>query len=99
LDYIEGKIIIIILGTWCSDSRREVPRVVKILDFINFPKDKLFFIAVDRNIKGLYDEIDGLEIKYVPTVIVYEGGKEIGHIIENPTVTLEKDFIEVVKGD
>jgi len=35
----------------------------------------------------------------VPTVIVYEGGKEIGRIIESPTVTLEKDFIEIVKGD
>ena len=30
----ENKVILIVLGTWCSDSRREVPRLLKILDFM-----------------------------------------------------------------
>ncbi len=93
----EGKIIKIVLGTWCSDSRREVPRFIKILDFIGFPEDKLFFICVDRDKKGLYDEVDDLNIEYVPTFIVYENGKEIGRIIETPILTLEKDLIKIVE--
>ena len=36
-DKLEGKVIRIVLGTWCSDSRREVPRFIKILDFLDFP--------------------------------------------------------------
>ena len=93
---LEGKIIQIILGTWCSDSRREVPRFVKILDFLNFPEDKVFFIGVDRDKKGLANEVVGLEIEYVPTFIVYECGKEIGRIIEKPRISLEQDFLEII---
>ncbi len=93
----EGKIIQIVLGTWCSDTRREVPRLVKILDFVDFPNDKHFLIGVDRAKKGLSDEVDGLDIEYVPTIIVYESGKEIGRIIETPRVTLEKDLIEIIE--
>lgn len=93
----EGKIIQIVLGTWCSDTRREVPRLVKILDFVDFPNDNLFFISVDRDKKGLSDEVDGLDIEYVPTIIVYESGKEIGRIIETPEVTLEKDLIAIIE--
>jgi thiol-disulfide isomerase/thioredoxin len=92
----DGKIIKIVLGTWCSDSRREVPRIIKILDFIGFPPDKLLFIGVDRNKNGLYDEAEDLNIEYVPTIIVYESGKEIGRIIETPILTLEKDLIKIV---
>lgn len=92
----EGKVIKIVLGTWCSDSRREVPRFVKILDFMNFPEDKLLFMNVDRDRKGLSGETKGLNIEFVPTIIVYESGKEIGRIIESPMETLEKDLVKIV---
>ena len=36
------------LGTWCGDSKREVPRFYKVLDAANFPEDQLEVIAVDR---------------------------------------------------
>jgi len=92
----EGKIIKVVLGTWCSDSRREVPRMIKILDFINFPKDKIFFINVDREKKGIASEADGLNIELVPTFILYEYGKEIGRIIESPVESLEKDLVRII---
>jgi len=41
--------IIIVLATWCPDSRREVPRFYKILDQIGFNEDNLTVYAVDRN--------------------------------------------------
>lgn len=93
---IEGKVIRIVLGTWCPDSRREVPRFIKMLDFLNFPDDKVLFINVDRNKKGLRDEVNGLEINFVPTFIIYENGREIGRIIEKPEVSLEKDLSKIV---
>jgi len=92
----EGKIIKIVLGTWCSDSRREVPRFIKIFDFIGFPKDKMLFINVDREKQGLADEVDGLNIEFVPTFIVFENGIELGRIIETPMETLEKDLVRIV---
>lgn len=96
-NYLDGKLIKIVLGTWCSDSRREVPRVLKILDFVGFPEDKILLMNVNRMKKGIRDEVDNLDIQFVPTIIVYENGKEIGRIIETPKETLEKDLLEIVK--
>lgn len=96
-DKLEGKVIRIVLGTWCSDSRREVPRFIKILDFLDFPEDKLLLINVDTEKKGLSDETEGLNIEFVPTIIVYSSGKEIGRIIETPIETLEKDLVNILK--
>ncbi len=93
---IVDKKIKIILGTWCSDSRREVPRFLKVLDFIGFQDDNLAIINVDRAKNGLSDETADLEIELVPTIIIYENNKEIGRIIETPNETLEKDLIEIV---
>jgi len=96
-NYFEGKTIKIILGTWCIDSRREVPRVLKILDTIKFPEDKYTFINVDRDIKGLTNEVDNLDIEFVPTIIIYEDGEELGRIIEMPEISLEKDLVKIIK--
>ena len=38
----------VVMGTWCSDSRREVPRFYKILDRISYPTEKVILINVDR---------------------------------------------------
>lgn len=92
----KDKIIVIVLGTWCSDSRREVPRFLKILDFVEFPKDKTFFINVDRDKKSALGEEEGLNVEYVPTIIVYENGKELGRIIETPQISLEEDLRRIV---
>lgn len=100
LDSIAQKLkdiyITIVLGTWCSDSRREVPRFFKILDSLGYSSDKLEIIAVDRNKKDLNEEVESLSIKLVPTFIFYCEGKEIGRIEESPKETLEKDFNKIV---
>ena len=44
----EGISIKIVMGTWCPDSRREVPRFMKILDQWQFPLTKVTFIGVDN---------------------------------------------------
>ncbi len=92
---ISDKKIKIVLGTWCSDSKREVPRFIKILDSINFPSSQLEIIGVDRSKKGIANEVDDLDIEFVPTIIVYENDEEIGRIIESPYESLEIDLIEM----
>ncbi|MCB9249007.1 MAG: hypothetical protein H6613_10930 [Ignavibacteriales bacterium] len=54
-------------------------------------------INVDRNKEGLENEVNGLDIELVPTIIVYDKGEEIGRIIESPMETLEEDLVEIVK--
>jgi thiol-disulfide isomerase/thioredoxin len=89
----------IVLGTWCPDSRREVPRFMKILDLIQFPAEKVIFVGVD-NIKiapvGGYDT---LRIERVPTFIILKKKVETGRIIENPVTSLEQDMLNILTGN
>lgn len=90
------KKIKIVMGTWCSDSRREVPRFIKILDQIDFNDSNLTIINVDRQKKGIAEETDGLNIELVPTFIIYNNDIELGRIVETPEDTLEKDLYKIL---
>jgi thiol-disulfide isomerase/thioredoxin len=96
---LEDVDIKIVMGTWCSDSRTEVPHFYKILDEINYPNEKVTLINVNRDKQGLENEVAGLDINFVPTFIFYKAGEEIGRIIEMPYETLEKDMLEFVSAN
>ena len=91
--------VLVFLGTWCGDSRREVPRFLKTLDLAEFPEERVKIIALDRrepNIKkSPTGEEWGLQIKRVPTFIFLKDGKEVNRIVESPIETLEKDILKI----
>jgi len=91
--------ITIVMGTWCSDSRVEVPHFYKILDEINYPREKVTLINVNREKQGLENEVEELDIILVPTFIFYKAGEEIGRIVETPYETLEKDMPEILSAE
>jgi thiol-disulfide isomerase/thioredoxin len=86
----------IVLGTWCPDSRREVPRFMKILDLIEFSSTKVTFIGVDNSKMAPVGEYDKLEIERVPTFIFLRNKVEAGRIIENPVTSLEQDMLNIL---
>lgn len=92
--------LIVFMGTWCEDSHRDFPRLMKILDELKYPDSRLTIIAVNRK----KESPTGDEVKYniqkVPTIIVEKYGKEIGRIIEMPTTGyIERDLVEILKKD
>jgi thiol-disulfide isomerase/thioredoxin len=94
---ISDLTITIVLGTWCPDSRREVPRFMKIIDLWGFPEEKIRFIGVDIDkIAPLQDYME-LGIERVPTFIFYENNSEKGRIIEVPVTSLEQDTGNILK--
>lgn len=94
--------ITVFMGTWCGDSKREVPRLYKVLETANFPKEKLRIIGVN-NARSSYkqgpnNEEKGMNIHRVPTIIVYnKKGKEVGRIVEHPVESLEADLLLICK--
>lgn len=86
----------IFFGTWCQDSRREVPRVYKILDYLGYPAEQATLIALGRDKHGPAHEEEGFDIELVPTIIFYRDGVEIGRIIESPTDTIEEDIANIL---
>jgi len=97
IDSWDNVEITLVMGTWCSDSRREVPRFFKILNEIGYPSEIVNLIGVNRDKVGLADEVDGMEIHFVPTFIFYGNGKELGRIVEMPYESLEKDMLDILK--
>jgi tetratricopeptide (TPR) repeat protein len=88
------------LGTWCGDSKREVPRLLKVLDGIGFSEKKLQLIALgggDSLVKqSPQHEEAGKGIFRVPTVIVYRNGVELNRINEFPVTSLENDLYTIL---
>ena len=93
---LKGVSIKAFIGTWCSDSQREIPALLHILDKAEYNADNLSLIAVDRS-KTLPDQaVKDHSIDYVPTIIFYRGKQELGRIIEYPEQTLEEDILKYI---
>lgn len=87
------------VGTWCGDSKREIPHLYKILEMAGFDcKKKLTMIGLDRSKKSPKAEEQGQNIDNVPTFIFYKKGKEIGRFVEYSALgTTEKDILSILK--
>lgn len=91
--------IVIIMATWCGDSREQVPRFIKIADSIGFPGTEIRIINVDKQKKapGIEEELLSYDIERVPTFIFFDGETEIGRIIETPHESLEADWLKILE--
>jgi hypothetical protein len=97
-----GAEVTIFLGTWCGDSRREVPRLWKALDIagsrgVDVPF-AIHYIGVDRQKKEPSAAVTDNDIRYVPTFIVTREGREVGRIVEESPHGIEKDLLALLTG-
>lgn len=88
--------VIVFLGTWCGDSKREMPRFFKIWDQAGIPMSKVSLYGLDRTKKDAEGLTVKWKIEYVPTFIFVRNGQEIGRIIEKPKGTLEGDIAQIL---
>jgi hypothetical protein len=88
--------VLIVLGSWCPDSHREVPRFNKIIDECGLQRITVTYLGVDMNKIAPIGDYEKLDIKRVPTFIVYRNNIETGRIIEYPVTSLEGDLLEIL---
>ncbi len=93
IDKIEFTVV---LGTWCGDSKEQVPHFYKILKACNYSDKRVKAIGVDRSKTAIIVKIDDLNIERVPTFILYKNGIEIGRIVETPDKNLERDLWTII---
>lgn len=89
---LAGKEVLVLLGTWCHDSAREVPRLLKLLDQskVNIKSLKLIAVGYDkRDPQGIAAHYN---LKYTPTIIVLDEGEELTRVVETPTHSLAHDL-------
>jgi hypothetical protein len=88
---------LIFVGTWCPDSRREVPPFLRIIDQVGLPEAQLELVGLDR----AKTDPEGLSARYrisrVPTIVVIQGERELGRIVERPVTSLEGDLVEILR--
>jgi thiol-disulfide isomerase/thioredoxin len=82
-------------GSWCPHCRQHVPFILKVEDQLKGSQVKFEYVGLKRPPEGWNDpEVKKLNVKGVPTGIVYVQGKEIGRITgdswEAPEIQLNK---------
>jgi thiol-disulfide isomerase/thioredoxin len=97
---IQGKTgevkVLLFLGTWCGDSKREVPRFFKLMDQAGITESQVEIIALDRSKKDAEGLTEKWAVKYVPTFIFIKDGVELGRIVETPKDSLEANIASIL---
>ncbi len=86
------------MGTWCDDSQREVPKLLRILEDLRSQFGTAIpvrFVAIDRSKQKPSDLIAGKSVTKVATFIYYRGDRELGRIEERPKGILEDEILAI----
>ncbi|APG60200.1 TlpA family protein disulfide reductase [Christiangramia salexigens] len=89
----------LLMGTWCGDSKREVPKLLKLLDKSNYDYSDLEMIAVDYDKKTPSSIEVELDVHHVPTIIFIKNGEEVNRFVEySQGESIEEDIAKIVGG-
>lgn len=97
---LTGAEVTVLLGTWCSDSRRELARLWRALDEAGaMDPDQLRYIGVDRELKEPSQWVAGSDLQLVPTFVVRRRDREVGRIVESSPHGIEIDLLALLRGE
>ena len=91
--------VVVFFGTWCHDSKRELPKALKIFNEIGINDENIELVAVGIDKKEPEGRAAKLNLMYTPTIIFFRESKEIGRIIEKPVRSLEKDIESIISSN
>ena len=86
----------ILFGTWCHDSEREVPRMLKLLAASGVREENISLIALDIRKEEPQGRAKALDVRFTPTFVFFSDGIELGRIVERSTESLQADIKAIV---
>ena len=89
--------IFVLFGTWCHDSKREVPRFLKLLSDSKVSENQINLIGLNFMKNDSQDRGKKFKIKKTPTFIILRNQVEIGRIVERPEISLEADLLKILE--
>ena len=89
--------MVIFIGTWCGDSKDMIPVLDKVLSAAHPEMEKIVIYGVDRSKTAGNGMEKTYHITLVPTVILFDGTKEIGRITETVRKSVEGDLVGIIK--
>ncbi len=99
-DKLENIRIVVFMGTWCEDSQQQVPRFVKVMNYLGITPSRLQLTCIDyvpgRYKRSPFGEEAAFGIHRVPAIIVFRGEKELGRMVESPVTSLEVDLAQML---
>lgn len=101
IEYLSGITdsvkIFAMFGTWCHDSKRHLPELMKTLEVADNPLIDIEYFAVTKQKSDPEGIARNLGLKLTPTFIIYYRKKEIGRIVEEPALKLEEDLVQILQ--
>ena len=86
----------ILFATWCHDSEREVPRMLKLLAASGVKEENISLISLDIRKEEPEGRAKALDVRFTPTFIFFSDDVELGRIIERPVESLQADIAAMV---
>lgn len=84
-------------GSWCSDTKSELPKIFKIFSLCDLDINKIEIIGVDRQKSDPSGKSMLHHIERVPTLIILSENTELGRITEFPVISWEDDLIKILE--
>ena len=93
---LKGLKVLAFMGTWCHDSNREIPRLIRVMEELGMEGD-LELYGVDVNKTSEKGREEAYDIRKTPTIIFLKEGKEIARILEKPEISFEQEMEKILK--
>jgi thiol-disulfide isomerase/thioredoxin len=91
--------VLVFFGSWCPHCKEVVPHLLRVEDELKGSKIQFDYRGVPRDFKD--PEVTKMNIREVPTAIIYVNGQEVGRLVRNdwntPEVVLSKVLSSAAK--
>lgn len=88
--------VLVFFGSWCPHCKEVLPHLMRVEDDLKNPKIQFDYRGIPRNFDDA--EAKRLNIKGVPTAVVYVNGREVGRLTTNDWLNPESALTRILSG-